>query len=228
MDYRELGGERFDAIASIGMVEHVGAVQDRRLRRAPSPACSSRAGGCSTTASRGCATATPRRGAFSERYVFPDAAPLHLSRILLALERAGFVTQHVEGFASDYAETLRHWAQRLDDNLDEAMRLAGPERVRVWRLYLRAARNGFETGFTSIYQARCRSARSVTAPARSGPSRPPTVAYEGKPDSTVSSAQSAPDSAQLLDRVAAGRHPDDLDPGAVAGLDVARGVADGE
>jgi cyclopropane-fatty-acyl-phospholipid synthase len=28
--------------------------------------------------------------------------------------------------------------------------------VRVWRLYLRAARNGFETGFTSIYQARCR------------------------------------------------------------------------
>ena len=28
------------------------------------------------------------------------------------------------------------------------------ERVRVWRLYLRAARNGFETGFTSIYQVR--------------------------------------------------------------------------
>ena len=34
------------------------------------------------------------------------------------------------------------------------MRLAGAERVRVWRLYLRAARNGFETGFTSIYQVR--------------------------------------------------------------------------
>ena len=94
-------------------------------------------------------------GAFSERYVFPDAAPLHLSRNLLALERAGFVTHHVEGFASDYAETLRHWARRLDENLDEAVRLAGPERVRVWRLYLRAARNGFESGFTSIYQARC-------------------------------------------------------------------------
>jgi cyclopropane-fatty-acyl-phospholipid synthase len=27
--------------------------------------------------------------------------------------------------------------------------------VRVWRLYLRAARNGFETGFTSVYQVRC-------------------------------------------------------------------------
>ena len=29
-------------------------------------------------------------GPFSERYVFPDAAPLHLSRVKLALERAGF------------------------------------------------------------------------------------------------------------------------------------------
>ena len=31
----------------------------------------------------------------------------------------------------------------------------GPERMRVWRLYLRAARRGFESGFTSIYQVRC-------------------------------------------------------------------------
>ena len=34
----------------------------------------------------------------------------------------------------------------------------GAERVRVWRLYLRAARNGFETGFTSIYQVRAHRA----------------------------------------------------------------------
>jgi len=26
--------------------------------------------------------------------------------------------------------------------------------MRVWRLYLRAARSGFETGFTSVYQVR--------------------------------------------------------------------------
>jgi cyclopropane-fatty-acyl-phospholipid synthase len=65
------------------------------------------------------------------------------------------VTHHVEGFAADYAETLRHWAERLDARHDEAVALAGEERVRVWRLYLRAARNGFESGFTSIYQVRC-------------------------------------------------------------------------
>jgi cyclopropane-fatty-acyl-phospholipid synthase len=98
----------------------------------------------------------PDAGPFSERYVFPDALPLHLSRSTLALERAGFTAEHVEGFADDYAETLRHWARRLDARLPDARRLAGDERVRVWRLYLRAARNGFETGFTSVYQSLCR------------------------------------------------------------------------
>jgi len=154
MDYRELSGERFDAIASIGMVEHVGAeridVYARALAGLLEP------GG--RLLNHGIARlrhGDPEAGAFSERYVFPDAAPLHLSRVLLALERAGFIARHVEEFGADYAETLRHWARRLDENLDEAIRLAGPERVRVWRLYLRAARNGFENGFTSIYQARC-------------------------------------------------------------------------
>ncbi|HEX7293199.1 MAG TPA: cyclopropane-fatty-acyl-phospholipid synthase family protein [Solirubrobacterales bacterium] len=154
MDYRDLAGERFDAIASIGMVEHVGAAQidvyARTLAELLEP------GG--RLLNHGIARlrhTDPDAGQFSERYVFPDAEPLHLSRVLLALERAGFVTRHVEEFGADYAETLRHWARRLDENLDDAVRLAGPERVRVWRLYLRMARNGFENGFLSIYQARC-------------------------------------------------------------------------
>jgi cyclopropane-fatty-acyl-phospholipid synthase len=156
MDYRDLAatGEKFDAIASIGMVEHVGSANidayGRILAGLLQPGGRLLNHGI-TRLRHGDGEA----GAFSERYVFPDAAPLHLSRNLLALERAGFVTHHVEDFAPDYAETLRHWAQNLDDNLDQATRLAGPERIRVWRLYLRAARNGFENGFTSIYQARC-------------------------------------------------------------------------
>ena len=99
--------------------------------RAPWPGCWSRAGACSTTASPACATPTARRGRSRSATSSPTRRPLHLSRDLLALERAGFVTRHVEEFGADYAETLRHWARRLDENLDEAIRLAGPERVRV-------------------------------------------------------------------------------------------------
>jgi cyclopropane-fatty-acyl-phospholipid synthase len=154
-DYRDLGlgadSERFDAIASIGMVEHVGANRideyARVLARQLAP------GG--RLLNHGIARlrhGDPEAGPFSERYVFPDAAPLHLSRIQLALERAGFETDHVEGLRQDYIDTLSAWIDRLDANREEAERLAGGERLRVWRLYLRAARNGFATGFTSIYQ----------------------------------------------------------------------------
>ena len=94
----------------------------------------------------------PEAGAFTQRYVFPDGAPLHLSRIQVALERAGLETHHVEDFRSDYAETLRHWARRLDEHLEEGERLVGPERLRVWRVYLRAARRSFESGLTSVFQ----------------------------------------------------------------------------
>jgi cyclopropane-fatty-acyl-phospholipid synthase len=154
MDYRDLAatGERFDAIASIGMVEHVGEEQidvyARTLAGLLEP------GG--RLLNHGIARlrhTDPEAGAFSERYVFPDGEPLHLSRVLLALERVGLVTRHVSEHGADYAETLRHWAKRLDENLDHAVQLAGSERVRVWRLYLRMARRGFETGFLSIYQA---------------------------------------------------------------------------
>ncbi len=95
---------------------------------------------------------TSDEGAFSERFVFPDGVPLPLSRIELALERAGFVTTHVEGLQRDYAQTLSHWIERYEQRYEEAVRLAGIERARIWKLYLRAARQGFETGWASVYQ----------------------------------------------------------------------------
>ena len=154
-DYRELDGERFDAICSIGMVEHVGG--ERIDQYARQLAGLLRPGGRLLNHGIARLYEAPT-GAFNRRYVFPDSDPLPLSRVLLALERAGFVTEHVEGFRRDYAETLRHWARRLDEHLDEAVGMAGAERVRVWRLYLRAARRSFESGYLSIYQVRCRRA----------------------------------------------------------------------
>jgi cyclopropane-fatty-acyl-phospholipid synthase len=157
MDYRQLTGERFDAVASIGMVEHVGSVQIDLYAQQLAALLEPRG----RLLNHGIARVRhgdPEAGPFSERYVFPDAAPLHLSRVLSALERAGFATQHVEAFAADYAETLTNWLTRLEDRLDDAVRLAGEERVRVWRIYLRAARSGFRTGFTSVYQVRAHSA----------------------------------------------------------------------
>jgi cyclopropane-fatty-acyl-phospholipid synthase len=151
-DYRELAGEQFDAISSIGMVEHVGAeridLYMATLRDLLRPGGRLLNHGIAKLADFD----TKDEGAFSERFVFPDGVPLPLSRIEQAMERAGLVTRHVEGLPGDYAETLRYWIEAYEARYDEAVALAGRERARVWRVYLRAARQGFLTGWASVYQ----------------------------------------------------------------------------
>jgi cyclopropane-fatty-acyl-phospholipid synthase len=151
-DYRELAGETFDAISSIGMVEHVGEERIDLYMRTLHGLL--RPGG--RLLNHGIAKLTDfdtrDEGAFSERFVFPDGVPLALSRIELALERTGLITRHVEALPEDYAETLRYWIESFESRYDEAVRLAGVERARVWRVYLRAARQGFLTGWASVYQ----------------------------------------------------------------------------
>ena len=128
------------------MVEHVGAARStstrRRLHRLLRPG-----GRLLNHGDRAAAPRRPEAGPFSERYVFPDAAPLHLSRIQRA--RARRPGDRAPSRASGWTtrETLTHWAQRLDDNAEQAERLVGAERMRIWRLYLRAARNNFDSGF---------------------------------------------------------------------------------
>ena len=172
-DYRVLRDGPFDAIASIGMVEHVGDAQidhyAATLGRLVVP------GG--TILNHGIAVTRPDDDPLDDdismRYVFPDGEPLPYSRVQLAFERAGLHVEHVEAFQKDYADTLRSWHERLDEHLDEAERLAGPERTRIWRLYLRAARHGFDVGYTKVYQARVRrpEARAEPGAARRGATR---------------------------------------------------------
>jgi cyclopropane-fatty-acyl-phospholipid synthase len=166
-DYRDLVGERFDAVASIGMVEHVGEQRIDEYARAVARVLEP--GG--RFLCHGITRVPPgehRPSAFSQRYVFPDGQLLHPSRLLTALERAGFETLHVEALQGDYAETLRHWARRFDEHLGEAVRSGGEERARVWRLYLRAARQGFETGATTVHQVLCLRPPPDGAPAAAG------------------------------------------------------------
>ena len=94
-DYRELTDEPFDAVASIGMVEHVGAnqidVYARQVARLVKP------GG--RILNHGIARlrhTDAEAGPFSERYVFPDAARC-TCRASSSPWSAGIETEHVEG-----------------------------------------------------------------------------------------------------------------------------------
>jgi cyclopropane-fatty-acyl-phospholipid synthase len=150
-DYRDLGGETFDAISSIGMFEHVGAARMADyfgvLRRLLHPegrllnhAISSVGG-----------SRLPRRS-FTGRYVFPDGELIDVGQVALSMESAGFEVRDVESLREHYARTLRAWVGNLQQRWDEAVALVGEGRARVWLLYMAASAVGFEDGGNSIHQ----------------------------------------------------------------------------
>ena len=152
-DYRDLPADEFDAISSIGMVEHVGS-RNIDAYMANLYAILKPGGRLLNHGIARVRHGDPEAGQFSERYVFPDGAPLHLSRVIMAMENARYVIDNVEGLHGNYEKTLAAWTRNLESDLPRAIELAGEERVRVWQLYLRAARNGFETRFLSTFQVR--------------------------------------------------------------------------
>jgi cyclopropane-fatty-acyl-phospholipid synthase len=150
-DYRELGGEQFDAISSIGMFEHVGerhmaeyfailrrllVRRGRLLNHAISSVGGSRIG---------------RRG-FIYRYVFPDGELIDVSTAAKAMEAAGFEVRDIESLREHYARTLRAWVANLQADWDRAVDLVGPVRARVWLLYMAASAIGFEDNGIAIHQ----------------------------------------------------------------------------
>lgn len=150
-DYRDLGGEQFDAISSIGMSEHVGAERLDRyfaiLRRVLAPR-----GRLLNHAISSVGGSRIGRTSFIGRYVFPDGELIDVGDTVLAMERCGFEVRDVESLREHYATTLRHWVRNLEDNWDAAVELVGVGRARVWRLYMAASVVGFTDGGVGLHQ----------------------------------------------------------------------------
>ncbi|MGZ4540810.1 MAG: class I SAM-dependent methyltransferase [Blastococcus sp.] len=154
-DYRAVSDGPYDAIASIGMAEHVGArqlgVYAATLRALLAP------GGRllhHAIASRAEPTDEPEtpRSSFIDRYVFPDGELEPLGSTITALDRAGLEVRDVENLREHYALTLRAWVARLDRQWDDAVALTSPGRARVWRLYMVASALAFQFGEISVNQ----------------------------------------------------------------------------
>ncbi|MFE3542940.1 class I SAM-dependent methyltransferase [Nocardia sp. NPDC059177] len=150
-DYRDLRGEQFDAISSIGMFEHVGS------RRAAEYFDTLRAllgprGRLLNHAISSPGGSVMRRRSFIGRYVFPDGELLDVGEVVLAMERAGFEVRDVESLREHYERTLRNWVANLENAWEQAVSLAGAGRARIWRLYMAASALGFEDGGLGIHQ----------------------------------------------------------------------------
>lgn len=150
-DYRDVVDGPFDAIASIGMAEHVGEAKVREY--ASVLARLVRPGGrvLNHAIARRHGT-KPSRESFIWRYVFPDGELLPLETTVSALEGAGLEVRDVEALREHYALTLREWVRNLEENWAECVRLVGEGRARVWRVYMAGSALAFESGMIGINQ----------------------------------------------------------------------------
>jgi cyclopropane-fatty-acyl-phospholipid synthase len=167
-DYRDLAGERFDAISSIGMFEHVGKTRMREYFETLRAALHDR-GRFLNHAISSAGGSTLGRRSFMARYVFPDAELLDVGDVVLAMEAAGFEVRDIESLREHYALTLRHWIANLEQHWDDAVGLVGGARARVWRLYMAGSAVGFEDGGVGLHQV-----LGVALDADGGSGMPPT------------------------------------------------------
>ena len=152
-DYRDVQDGPFDAIASIGMSEHVGKAMlptySKELFKLLRPGgrllnhAISRRPGPSEGFSR---------TSFIDRYVFPDGELQPMATMVDAMEEVGFEVRDVESLREHYALTLRAWVANLEANWDRAVELTSPGRARIWRLYMAGSALGFEANRLGVNQ----------------------------------------------------------------------------
>ncbi|OIJ93479.1 cyclopropane-fatty-acyl-phospholipid synthase [Streptomyces sp. MUSC 14] len=153
-DYRDVVDGPFDAVSSIGMAEHVGA--ERYLEYASQLYALLKPGGRLLNHQ---IARRPQRDEtayevddFIDAYVFPDGELAPIGTTVTQLERAGFEVRDVEAIREHYARTLRRWVGNLEADWDRAVRLTGPGRARVWRLYMAASALSFERNRIGVNQ----------------------------------------------------------------------------
>jgi len=154
MDYRDLADRQFDAIASIGMVEHVGRehldeyfdVAYRALR--PGGLFLNHGITGQTRDGKGIRLGND----FIGRYVFPDGDLAPIGTVLRSAESAGFEVRDVENLREHYAKTLRAWVANLRTNRAAAIDATDERTERVWRLYMTGSARNFTLGRMGLVQ----------------------------------------------------------------------------
>ena len=150
-DYRDITESGFDAVSSIGLLEHIGVRNypsyftflQSRLRPGGLLLnhCITRPNNRAEASARG----------FIDRYVFPDGELTGSGRIIRAAQDVGFEVLHEDNMRTHYALTLRDWCGNLVDHWDEAVAEVGLATAKVWGLYMAGSRLAFETGGIQLH-----------------------------------------------------------------------------
>jgi len=147
-DYRDID-ERFDAVYSIGMFEHVGGKNYRTYFESVRRCLKD--DGLSLLHSIGSNSAPAQTDPWIEKYIFPKSMIPAASQVAAALEDL-FVIEDWHNFGADYDRTLMAWRANVEAawptlaaNYDERFR-------RMWRYYLAVSAAVFRSRRDQLWQ----------------------------------------------------------------------------
>lgn len=149
LDYRSLN-ETFDRIVSVGMFEHVGAPQFRTYFRQIHDLLAR--DGVALVHTIGRTTPPGATSSWIEKYIFPGGYAPSMSEIMQAVEKEDLYPTDIEVWRLHYAETLRHWRERFERQIDAVRDLYDEKFCRMWRYYLLASELTFRHDHQCVFQ----------------------------------------------------------------------------
>lgn len=154
-DYRDIEGERFDRIACLDMVEHVGVKNltsffERQFELLEDDGLFLLQW---TGLRRGLHPEDLIWGLFMNKYIFPGAdASVPPAAMLKATEKAGFECQLLENLSPHYVLTIRAWEANWNRNQEHIVATYGERWFRIWNFFLAWSSLVAEQGSAACFQ----------------------------------------------------------------------------
>lgn len=147
-DYRNIDGT-CDAFVSVGMLEHVGSENYRKLGAVIDRVLKPGGRGLIHTIGR---HRPVRMNPWIATHIFPGGCPPTLRQMMDVFEPHQFAVLDVENLRLHYEKTLVHWHQRFEQHVEQVRKMFDDRFVRMWRLYLLGSAEAFASGLMQLYQ----------------------------------------------------------------------------
>jgi cyclopropane-fatty-acyl-phospholipid synthase len=147
-DYRNASG-RYDAVVSIGLMEHVGP-KNHRAYMEQAVRCLV-PGGIAFIHTIGGSSARTQINPWFDKYIFPNAAIPSLGQLTTAMEGI-LVPEDVQNIGPHYDRTLMAWWQNFDAAWPRLRERYGDRFYRTWKFYLQVCAAYFRTRQHNLYQ----------------------------------------------------------------------------
>jgi len=159
-DYRSASGS-YDAVVSIGLMEHVGPKNYRAYMELADRCLAP--GGVAFVHTIGGNRARAHIDPWFDKYIFPNAALPSLAQLVTAMEGI-FIPEDVHNIGEDYDPTLMAWYERFDAAWPELRARYDERFYRMWKFYLLASAGSFRARAQQLFQI-VMTRRGTRAPA---------------------------------------------------------------